>query len=302
MHHPRDTTLVVKTFLRDPYLFACIDSFKEHYDWPVVIADDGNHTDEKRKLGTYLELPFDSGLPYGRNRAIEAVETEFVLLVDDDSFFTGTERLGEMQTLLEVADVVTGTLYDVQTNIGTDYVARLEIERTELKMHQVRKTESYKGIPYKVCDLGLNLLMARTETLLANPWDERFKISFEHLDWFLSAKQAGLRVVHAPRSRFGHRPDVEIDNVRYMKLRLRKPWRAGFFQKWGLTVITNLHGHQDHQVPGGKMGYRLVAPNGNEVTVESAVRRDELVNNRGYTLADAPKPKKTTRKKTTRKK
>lgn len=45
--------------------------------------------------------------------------------------------------------------------------------------------------------------------------------------------------------------------------------------------------------------YKLTAPNGSKVEVKGAARRDELVNNRGYTETTT---KKTTAKKTTGKK
>ena len=298
-------TLLVKTFLRDPYLFKCIESFRDHYpDVPIVVADDGEHTDEKRNLPvTYLELPFDSGVPHGRNTGVGHVETEFVLVVDDDTYFTGTERLDEMEKLLEIADVVCGTSHVAGRE--THYEGFLRIDGSTLHMTPTTgPVREYKDVRYIECDLALNLTMARTETLREHPWDTEFKVAYEHLDWFLAAQRAGLKVLYAPDSRFAHRPEVEgLDMARYMRFRWRKPWRDRFFRKWGLETVRNLSGYVDNLSEGGSMAgtYSLTAPNGQQVTVTSESRRDELVNNRGYT-ENKPAPKKTTRKKTTAKK
>lgn len=298
-------TLLVKTFLRDPYLFKCIESFRDHYpDVPIVVADDGEPTDEKRSLGVkYLELPFDSGVPHGRNTGVQNVETEYVLVVDDDTYFTGTERLDEMHKLLEISDVVCGSSHVAGKE--THYEGVLRIDGSMLHMTPVTgPIKTHKNVRYIECDLALNLTMARTETLREHPWDTEFKVAYEHLDWFLAVQKAGLKVLYAPDSRFAHRPKVEgVDGARYMRFRWRKPWRGRFFHKWGLESVRNLSGHIDHLEEGGSMAdtYYLTAPNGQQVEVTSEARRDELVNNRGYT-ENTPTPKKTTAKKTTRKK
>jgi glycosyltransferase involved in cell wall biosynthesis len=91
-------TAVIKSFLREPYLFECYRSLKEMYPTiRVIVADDslrpGEEYSEMRKTwienitkngDRHVALPFDSGVCVGRNRLIDMVETPFVLIGDDD--------------------------------------------------------------------------------------------------------------------------------------------------------------------------------------------------------------------------
>ena len=81
-------TAIIKTFQRPAVAQRLIDSIRARYPkLPVLIADDSQE-DHSYKGAKQLRLPFNVGLSAGRNRLIEAVETECFLLLDDDHVFS----------------------------------------------------------------------------------------------------------------------------------------------------------------------------------------------------------------------
>ena len=86
-------TAIIKTFERPETLKRLLSSIKRTYPkMQVIVADDS-------KIPLYYEgvetliLPYDSGVSLGRQRALEAVKTPYVLLLDDDFIFYHDTKL-----------------------------------------------------------------------------------------------------------------------------------------------------------------------------------------------------------------
>ena len=64
----------------------------------VIIADDSSHPlkikDRHHSL-QIIQLPFNSGLSVGLNKALEQVKTPFVMRMDDDELLTLKSRIGK---------------------------------------------------------------------------------------------------------------------------------------------------------------------------------------------------------------
>ena len=57
---------------------------------------------QSRDLFQVIQLPFNSGLSYGLNRALEKVETPYVMRMDDDELLTVKTCLGAQVKFLEM--------------------------------------------------------------------------------------------------------------------------------------------------------------------------------------------------------
>lgn len=246
-----DVTAVIKTFLRDDYLKACLTSLRErHSSIRIFVADDGDEPSaEKKKFlheycDQYYRLPFDSGLPYARNYLMERVETEFILIGDDDFCFNAD--ISPLRTLMGVSDLAGGRI--VENGKVRDYqgLFRFANDGLECVRLNMLNFEMHEGIRYKPCGFTFNFFIARKAKLL--PWDENIKISYEHEDFFLMNKD-NARIVFCPDAFVTHKPPHvhihEDAQARYGKYRNRRGDREYFFKKWGLSFFQDMDNNRD---------------------------------------------------------
>ena len=67
-----------------------------------MIADDSRKPlDLQGDSLTIVQLPFNSGLSYGLNQALERVDTPYVMRMNDDELLTVRTRLGKQVEFLE---------------------------------------------------------------------------------------------------------------------------------------------------------------------------------------------------------
>jgi len=200
------TEIVVKSFMRHTALAGLISSVRRFYpSLPILVVDDsfkhGETSDEAERVKsmsgvTWYSMPFDSGLPAGRNRGVRASSAEFVILCDDDMVFTPQTDLTALLVGLNKTDVdIFGGLSRRKGKEASNWCGRLELKRSVLVMRPLgTPVEVVAGIRFRRSDITYNFFAARREFLLAHPWDERFKIGGEHLDSFLAWKAAGVKV------------------------------------------------------------------------------------------------------------
>lgn len=74
----------------------------------ILVADDSTEEIKiqnkkicEKYLAEYLDLPFDSGLGFGRNRMIEKTSTKYYLTLDDDSLIDSKFNLEKLFNLIE---------------------------------------------------------------------------------------------------------------------------------------------------------------------------------------------------------
>jgi hypothetical protein len=82
-----------------------------------------------------------------------------------------------------------------------------------------------------------NFFLARREVLAAVPWDDKIKVEFEHLDWFLSLQKYGkwkaAVCLDANATHWNGTHEREYSTYR----RTSSP--AHLYAKWGLATITH---------------------------------------------------------------
>ncbi len=196
---PGTLTLVVKTFERPAVLRRMLASVRKVFAGPVVVADDSRtpgRVDDPRT--TVLALPFDTGIGAGRNALLDAVETPYVFMTDDDMVlladFDVTRAIDYLERNPQV-DVVGGRVVHLPLWRTADYSsAALYAQRGEPK---VRQGTLIDGLPvaYKVP----NFYIARTASVRSIGYDDRLK-RVDHNDFFTSAYGRLVCVVDPARA------------------------------------------------------------------------------------------------------
>lgn len=238
-----DTTALVKTFLRDNYLFDCVASLRETYpDMPIIVADDGDPSDEKeeklRSLGVneYLRLPYNLGISVGRNTLVDACNTQYLLLSDDDLFFTPESGVEKLRTLMGISDIASGAFLNYGCEVFNYELNYIREEGGRFRSVDVPwpPFSEYEGVRYGKCDLTHNIFVANTDIVRKVRWEESIKVRYEHEDFFMSAKLQGVRVVYCPDVLVPHKKQKYIDSPEYLSHRGDDTAsREAFIKKWG---------------------------------------------------------------------
>lgn len=249
----KDVTVLINNFLRPQYTRKCIESLRTNYqDINFIVGNSDEPDDELKKFvtdngGAYIDLPFDCGITTARNEMVKNVNTRYCLIGDDDFYYTPEAHLEIMLEFMQIADVCGGRI--IENGNIRDYQGFIEDHGDQLVYRKLLLDawKNFKTYRYKDCDLTFNFFMAPTRILKRVKWDENIKVSYEHSDWFLTAKEAGLRVIFTPHCVVTHKPELDepIDQDRYSKFRNRRTDRDYFFEKRGLKSCIDMSGYMD---------------------------------------------------------
>jgi len=179
-------TAIVKTFERPETVARLLKSLRRFYPTMRVIVVDDSAEPIERSGVQNIHLPYDSGVSAGRQVALDAVETPYVLLLDDDFVFYAETKLEEALKQMENEpriDLMGGEVVNLPSFKSADY--------TDAKLWP---TEASPILPkgsevagMKVLDKVPNFYIARTERLRRVGWDPRIK-RIDHADFFTRAK------------------------------------------------------------------------------------------------------------------
>lgn len=291
-----NVTALVKTFLRDPYLHRTVKSLKDlHPDIHVMVTDDGYVSDTKetklRDMGVerYIHLPFAScGITKARNLMVDACETEYCLIGDDDFLYTQDSNLEFLLKLMEVADIAGGAVMEGGVIGHYEGLYRRTSEGVVFERIDRFYASKYSGIRYSPAHFVFNFFIAKTEALRRVRWDEQFYTTWEHEDFFLSAHKAGLKTVYCPDSVVVHR-GLMADPLEYREVRHQDDAKVkhALLEKWGLREDQLLHEYprideEDFELAEkGKLGKKKSSIGG---VPETNVPDGLLVDNVQFTL------------------
>lgn len=233
-------TVVVKTFERPDLIKRCVHSVRAlHPKMPIIVADDSQETVrfENDPCTTVLHLPYDSGISFGRNRALEQVETPYYILIDDDHCFEADCNIDGLIELLRSTDLDIVAMRMIDYRNGKRYsrgelvfAGTMDIEDGKFR-HTVGENRGYHA-DHPLYDLILNCYIAKKESTSSLTFDENIKIGKEHADYFLQAKHKGLKITVAKNAYIHHRP---IYTEAYKKFRKRSAdYSTYFFKKHGI--------------------------------------------------------------------
>ena len=233
-------TVAIKTFERPELVTRAVSSLRKiHPTMPVIIADDSKEpiSFDNDKYTESLHLPFDTGISFGRNRAIEKVKTPYYLLMDDDYYFKSDCNLEGLIHVLETTDFDIISMRVLNYRVGKGYckgelhfAGTLEREGDEM-VHYIGKNHGFhQGYPR--FDIIHNCYVARTSKVSKIKFDEKIKIGKEHGDFFLEAKQNGILVTISTDSFVHH---LQANSSNYASFRERGHlYTEYYFKKHGL--------------------------------------------------------------------
>jgi glycosyltransferase involved in cell wall biosynthesis len=188
-------TVTVKTFERPATVRRFVRSARRVFDGRIVVADDSRSP--VRSLGPGVDviaLPFNSGVAVGRNAALDAVETQFVFVCDDDIVLTALTDLAVLMDYLDhnpQVDLVGVTLVDLPV--------RKIVDRGDSPLFP---GSAEPRIPWGTVldDLVVvrklaQVYLARTASLQRVRWDENLRM-VDHRDFFSRASGELVAVLH----------------------------------------------------------------------------------------------------------
>ena len=203
-------TVITKTMDRMEKVFHLVRSVHQFYpEIKILVADDGEgaqtQTSGEKRGFAYHVLPYDTGLSGGRNFLVERVPTEYFVTVDDDFTFDEDSRLEDLLWQAETGrcDLVAGKNPHDEKKYGFEFMGLINVTGEDMRL-EAGSYSSWAGCDR--VDIVPNLFIAKT-SLIRNTlvWDSRLKIG-EHEDFFLRAKQLGVRVCSCKAASFMHHP------------------------------------------------------------------------------------------------
>lgn len=250
-------TAIVISFLRPGYTKACVDSLRKEYgDIKIIVGDNGGENPAIRKYceargAQYFPLEYDSGVCVARNELIKKVDTDYVLVGDDDFYYTPEAKVQEMKAFLEAHpefDLIGGrvSVHGIVGNYQGFIEKRTKCFHTtgiEPETHTY-ETDPASGLRYCPADLTFNYFVARTAKVKEVPWDEEIKVAYEHFTWFYDFKCAGGKVAFSPDPIVVHKPKhVDPEQAQeYLAFRNRRSDAERFFSKYGIDYIIGING------------------------------------------------------------
>jgi len=259
---------IATTFLRDELLYKSVQSLLDNYfeGMTIIIVDQGHQTQEKTSwvfnsphCVNYYQVPFDSGLSYGRNFGVEKAKElgcEYTLIASDSFLFNKT-----MKELDKVVDILNNTKYSlcglelIPSVCGWEAKLNL-IEGKHFELNFIDK--SLVGvigtkIPTWEIDICRNIFLAKTESLLDTKWDEDLKLG-EHEDFFWRYKQNGYNCLWTNYIYANKITDRPTEYAKYRKLhfndgltKLRKKYNlSGWVDYINLDRAKNYQKYSQH--------------------------------------------------------
>lgn len=184
-------TFIYKSFERQKSAKKLYNNIRHYYPTAKIIIADDSRTPLKIEGDsnlTIIQMPFNSGLSKGLNRAIENVHTPYVMRMDDDEQLTNATNLAdELKFLINNENVdLTGFLFTCPPKCknAKQHIA----EYTKFNMSNVPKPLI---IPHmtKIDDSHIvmgkvpNIWLARTDKIKKIAWDDNIRI-IDHHEFF----------------------------------------------------------------------------------------------------------------------
>ena len=189
-----DVTFGITSFNRPHLLEGLIASILKRYPAAHIVVADNGHLSARLPASTrILKLPFDCGLSAARNALIDALETKYLLVLEDDFQFTDETNVGRLRAVLEhdpevgcVGGSIRGKYYRVSA-YSMDFEPFRDVLYVREATHRLRSTPH--GVTYRLCDMVWNFALFRREMLAEHRWIDKLKVG-EHTPFFYEIKKA----------------------------------------------------------------------------------------------------------------
>lgn len=209
-------TFGITSFERPRLLEQLVASIRRRYPQSrILVADNGRQKANLPDDVRVLDLEFDCGLSRARNALIDNLETEFLLLLEEDFLFTDETRI---EPFVEILDsdheigMIGGAVRGSTGRLGL-YCLDIDVFRDVMYVQDAtrRMRMTANGTGYRVCDIAWNFGLFRRDFLAMHRWDDRLKVG-EHAAYFHQVKLRGhWRVAATPAVALYHVPDRRSD-------------------------------------------------------------------------------------------
>lgn len=243
-----EIALGTKVFSRAKRLGKLLNSVSETPIDTVYVADDGEPSRDKKALyeANYefnlevLDLEYDAGLGYGRNRIVEASEEPYLLIVDSDHEVpSDVSQLADQLEARPELGGVSGLLFEREKIRG---VCHDLFHHKNVLVRDIREEKGVQrvaGDPLIEYDFVPNICLFRRECLEERMWDPEYVIGKEHLDFYWThKKETEWTFAVNPSVLFDHYPGGDTAYVTNRenaeKLTHSKQY---FLDKWDLRAI-----------------------------------------------------------------
>jgi len=189
-------------------------------------------------------LPFNSGIAVGRNELVRAATEELVLISDDDIVPENADTIVKLKAVLD-SDPQIGLVAPVlQLENGAwfgneHYSKGLHFEFRGPRLVRLPAQSNMlktSDINYRIVDQVPNFFLARRDIFADVQWDDRIKVEYEHLDYFIRLNRTPWKVAICLDAKAIHlrsEPEPEYNQFR------RSSSPVYFLQKHGLSGVTN---------------------------------------------------------------
>ena len=253
----RNLTAIIVSFLRPEYMEKCVDSLHKTYPGiRIIVGENGHYNHQlhfqlKQINAKYVLLPFDSGVCFARNRLMDEVETDYVLIGDDDFFYDEGAKVDKMLSFLrkhKEFSIIGGRIQENEKLRNYQGYIKFELGSLILTPLDLKQNFQKSVLKYAPCDLTFNYFVARTKDIRNQRWDEKIKVAYEHADWFIGIQKAGVKVAFSPEPIVIHRPKTEkCISPEYAKFRTRRSDKDYFYEKHDLDEIVEFTGQIDYR-------------------------------------------------------
>jgi hypothetical protein len=248
----------IKTILRDEKLFKAIDGIRRTMPGAqIIIADDGEHTEEKD--GLYAELireghkvilcPYDSGFGYKSNEIVRVLDREFYLSGSDDFDFSPPSVALGIEKMLGVLDKHK-ELSVVSGRVNERPYEFILYDGKYVVFEEPFLADRYYTLlqhPYEPCDLTVNYSLIRKKVFEKVRWDDDQKIGQgEHGAFFVDLKRAMFRVAYVRGVNINSQEGRDSDRYRALRARASSPERS-CFDKRGIKKYVLASGQVDYE-------------------------------------------------------
>jgi beta-1,4-N-acetylgalactosaminyltransferase 2 len=206
--------MCVKTFERPAVARRFVRGARQVFDGRIVIADDSHepmsHADPRVEV---ITLPFNSGVPVGRNAALDAVTTEYVLVTDDDIVFTAASDVDRARRTLDEhpeIDVVGFLLVELPGWYANDHGPDALFAARDEPLEEWGTLVGGLPVRYKIPQVYL----ARTASVQKVRWDEHIRM-VDHKDFFSRASGRLVVVLDTGNHVYHARTPFDPEYIRY---------------------------------------------------------------------------------------
>ena len=186
-------TICITSFERHDMLRRLLDSIRERFVIsPQIIVADNSEQFPQIDGVVLIRLPFDSGVSACRNALVEACNTKYMLLCEEDFIFKADTRIQDFIDILdddEEVGVVGGRL--VEEDKLNAYCCDFDRFRDTIAIHSSngKWRSTGAGTTYRLCDMVFNWMLLRKEVAIETKWNNKYKLG-EHWDWFWQLTKA----------------------------------------------------------------------------------------------------------------